>query len=280
MRTLSVDTIAAVVADLAREAAFNLPEPVVNALHEARLRERSVTGQAALDLLLSNAREAASQGLALCQDTGLVTVFLEVGREVCLEGGDLDEVVNRALARVWLKNHLRPSMCHPLTRANTGDNTPAFLHLACAPGDKVRVRLVAKGGGSENMGRLLMLKPGAGVEGIMDEVVRTVDLAGPNPCPPVIVGVGIGGSFDRVGLLAKRASCLRLPGEPNPDPELAALEEKLLARINGLGIGPQGFGGTVTALAVHVAMEPCHIASLPLAVNLQCVAARMKEVVL
>ena len=174
---------------------------------------------------------------------------------------------------------LRKSLCHPLTRANTGDNTPAVIHTEIVPGDRLKLTVVPKGGGSENMSRLFMLKPADGLAGIKERVVLTVQEAGPNPCPPIIVGVGIGGNFERAALLAKK-SLLRELGQANPDPEVAAIERQLLAEVNDLGIGPAGLGGRITAMAVHVLMQPCHIASLPVAVNIQCHASRHKEVVL
>ena len=175
--------------------------------------------------------------------------------------------------------YLRKSLCHPLTRANTGDNTPAVIHTEIVPGDRLKLTVVPKGGGSENMSRLFMLKPADGLAGIKARVVLTVEEAGPNPCPPIIVGVGIGGNFERAALLAKK-SLLRELGQANPDPEVAAIERQLLAEVNDLGIGPAGLGGRITAMAVHVLMQPCHIASLPVAVNIQCHASRHQEVVL
>jgi fumarate hydratase subunit alpha len=215
----------------------------------------------------------------MCQDCGLAIIFAEVGQDVHLVGGDFTAAINEGVRQGYGEGYLRKSLCHPLTRANTGDNTPAVIHTEIVPGDRLKLTVVPKGGGSENMSRMFMLKPAEGLAGIKDRVVLTVREAGPNPCPPIIVGVGIGGTFERAALLAKK-SLVRHLGEPNPDPEVAAIERDLLAEINRLGIGPQGLGGTVTALAVHALMQPCHIASLPVVVNIQCHASRHQEVVL
>jgi len=192
-------------------------------------------------------------------------------------GGGLEEAIQEGVRQGYVEGFLRKSLCHPLTRANTGDNTPAIIHTEIVPGDRLNIMVVPKGGGSENMSRLYMLKPAEGWAGIKERVVETVRDAGPNPCPPIIVGVGIGGNFERAAYLAKK-SLVREIGHPNPDPELAKLERELLVAVNDLGIGPQGLGGRVTALAVHLLMEPCHIASLPVAVNIQCHSTRHKEV--
>ena len=215
----------------------------------------------------------------MCQDCGLAVIFAEVGQDVHLVGGDFGQAINEGIRQGYGEGYLRKSLCHPLTRANTGDNTPAVIHTEIVPGDRLKLTVVPKGGGSENMSRLYMLKPADGLAGIKEKVVLTVAEAGPNPCPPIIVGVGIGGTFERAALLAKK-SLLRELGQANPDPEVAAIEGQLLQEVNDLGIGPQGLGGRVTAMAVHVLMEPCHIASLPVAVNIQCHASRHKEVVL
>lgn len=215
----------------------------------------------------------------MCQDCGLAVVFAEVGQEVHLAGGDFEAAVQEGIRQGYGEGYLRKSLCHPLTRANTGDNTPGVIHTEIVPGDRLKLTVVPKGGGSENMSRLYMLKPAEGLAGIKEKVVATVEEAGPNPCPPIIVGVGIGGTFERAALLAKK-SLLRELGQGHPDPEVADLERQLLKEVNQLGIGPQGLGGRITALAVHVLMQPCHIASLPVAVNLQCHASRHKEVVL
>lgn len=215
----------------------------------------------------------------MCQDCGLGVVFLELGQDVHLVGGDLETAIQEGVRQGYGEGFLRKSLCHPLTRANTGDNTPAIIHAEIVPGDRLKITVVPKGGGSENMSRIHMLKPAQGWAGIKERVVATVREAGANPCPPIIVGVGLGGNFERAAYLAKK-SLLRDLGEPNPDPELAKLEQELLAAVNDLGIGPAGLGGRITALAVHLLMQPCHIASLPVAVNIQCHSTRHKQVVL
>jgi len=229
--------------------------------------------------LLENARIAKEERIPMCQDCGLAVVFAEIGQDVHLVGGDFYQAVNAGIRQGYGEGHLRKSLCHPLTRANTGDNTPAVIHTEIVPGDRLKLTVVPKGGGSENMSRLFMLKPADGLAGIRAKVVLTVEEAGLNPCPPIIVGVGIGGNFERAALLAKK-SLLRELGQANPDPEVAAIERQLLAEVNDLGIGPQGLGGRITAMAVHVLMQPCHIASLPVAVNIQCHASRHQEVLL
>jgi fumarate hydratase subunit alpha len=241
--------------------------------------EESPSGREVFRQLLENARIAASERVPMCQDCGLAVVFVELGQDVHVTGGDFQQAIQEGVRQGYGEGYLRKSLCHPLTRANTGDNTPAVIHTEIVPGDHLKITVVPKGGGSENMSRVFMLKPAEGLAGIIDRVLTTVREAGPNPCPPIIVGVGIGGTFERAGILAKKA-LLRHVGSVNPDPELAALEQRLLQGVNDLGIGPQGLGGRITALAVHVVMQPCHIASLPVAVNIQCHAARHKEVIL
>ena len=216
----------------------------------------------------------------MCQDTGLAVVFLDVGQDVHLSGGNLADAVNEGVRRGYKEGYLRKSsLDHPLRRKNTGDNTPAIIHTRIVPGDKVRVTVAPKGGGSENMSRIKMMPPSDGKKGVVDFVVETVREAGSNPCPPIIVGVGLGGTFEYAAVLSKRA-LLRELGKPADDADNAALEKELLARINKLGIGPQGYGGRYTALAVHVESANCHLASLPVAVNIQCHAARHKETVI
>jgi fumarate hydratase subunit alpha len=206
-------------------------------------------------------------------------VFLELGQDVHIAHGDLSEAVQEGVRQGYEEGYLRKSVCHPFTRRNTGDNTPAIIHVKIVPGDKVRLILAGKGGGSENMSRVMMLKPSDGKDGIIDYVVNRVKESGPNPCPPIIVGVGIGGTFERSALLAKEA-LLRQLGEPNLDPELAEMELVILERINKLGIGPAGLGGRTTSLGVSIEMQPCHIASLPVAVNINCHAHRHKELII
>lgn len=281
MRELPASVVTETVARLCMEANYDLGADVVAALEDALRREESETGRVVLQQILENARIARETQMAMCQDTGLAVVFLELGQDLHIVGGDLYEAIHEGVRRGYREGYLRKSSVRqPFSaRVNTGDNTPAIIHTQIVPGEQLRITVAPKGGGSENMSRLAMLTPAAGRQGVIDFVVRTVDEAGANPCPPIVVGVGIGGTFERVAFLAKHA-LLREIGTRNPDPELDELEQELLERINRLGIGPQGFGGRVTALAVHVEAEPCHIASLPVAVNLQCHAARHKEAVL
>lgn len=279
MRQIQAEEITRAVKDLCIEANYRLGEDVLEAIRRARREEESGPARAVLAELEENAAIAAQGVFPLCQDTGFAVLFLELGQEVAVVGGGLEEALQEGVRQGYRDGYLRKSICDPFTRKNTGDNTPAVVHVEIVPGDRLRIRMAPKGGGSENMSRLAMLTPAAGRKGVVDFVVKTVDEAGANPCPPIIVGVGIGGTFERVAYLAKHA-LLRELGTVNPDPELDELERELLERINRLGIGPQGFGGRVTALAVHVEAEPCHIASLPVAVNIQCHAARHKEATL
>jgi fumarate hydratase subunit alpha len=276
MREVAVDNITKLVRDLFIDANLNLGEDVKAALQQALDREESAIGKEVLTELIENARIAKAEGMPMCQDTGLPVVFIELGQEVHLTGGDLSKAINAGIRQGAQDGLLRPSLCHCLTRQNTGDNTPAVIHLDIVPGDRVRIIVLPKGGGSENMSGVRMLAPAAGLAGIKDFVVQHVKESGANPCPPIIVGVGIGGSFDQAAIIAKKA-LLRPVGSTNADPELAGIEVDLLARINDLGIGPSGYGGRMTALAVHVDMIPCHIASLPVAINIQCHAHRHKE---
>ncbi|MBM4273047.1 MAG: fumarate hydratase [Deltaproteobacteria bacterium] len=279
MREIEVSSITQAVKDAAIAANYEAGEDLLAALRRGMKEEESPAGKEIFRQLLENAQIAATERIPMCQDCGLAVVFVEMGQEVHLVGGSLEEAIQEGVRQGYGEGFLRKSLCHPLTRANTGDNTPAIIHTEIVPGDRLKIMVVPKGGGSENMSRLYMLKPAEGWAGIKDRVVATVREAGPNPCPPIIVGVGIGGNFERSAYLAKKA-LVREIGEPNPDPELAGLERELLAAVNDLGIGPQGLGGRITALAVHLLMQPCHIASLPVAVNIQCHSTRHKEVVL
>lgn len=279
VREINAREITEAVKRLCVEANEQLGADVLQCFQEALNKETSPVGKEILDQLLENARLAREEHVPICQDTGLAVIFLEVGQEVHLVGGDLKDSVNQGVREGYGEGYLRKSSCHPFTRANTGDNTPAVIYIDIVPGDRVKVLVVPKGGGSENMSRLFMLPPSAGLAGIKERVLETVKEAGPNPCPPTIIGVGIGGTFEQAALQAKK-SLLRPLGTPNPDPELDGLEQELLASINKLGIGPQGLGGRTTSLAVHVRLLPCHIASLPVAVNVQCHASRHKEAVI
>ena len=279
VREINTREITDAVKRLSIEANEQLGEDVLQCFHKALQNESSPVGKEILGQLIENARLAREEHVPICQDTGLAVIFLEVGQEVHLVGGDLKEAVNQGVREGYGEGYLRKSSCHPFTRANTGDNTPAVIYIDIVPGDQVKVMVVPKGGGSENMSRLFMLPPSAGLAGIKERVLETVKEAGPNPCPPTIIGVGIGGTFEQAALQAKK-SLLRPLGTPNPDPELDGLEKELLAAINKLGIGPQGLGGRTTSLGVHVRLLPCHIASLPVAVNVQCHASRHKEAVI
>jgi fumarate hydratase subunit alpha len=281
LREISAEKVRDEVQRLCMEANFYLPGDVYNALEQASRTEESPIGKQTLEQILDNARLARDEQIAICQDCGATVIYLEVGQDLHVKGGDLYEAVNEGVRRGYDKGYLRKSMVkQPFsTRVNTKDNTPAIIHTDIVPGDKLKITIVPKGGGSENMSRLFMLTPSKGRQGIIDSVIKAVEEAGSNPCPPIIVGVGIGGTAEKTLELAKR-SLLRKIGEHNPDAEVADLEKELLARINNLGIGPQGYGGRVTALAVNIEVFPAHIASMPLAVNLQCHAARHKEAVL
>lgn len=277
MRLVPADTVRQRVTELILAVSRELPPDVARALAAAHARESSPRGREILRQLQENAACAAATGLPLCQDTGNAVFFVTHGEDVRLTGGSLRETLTRATADAYRMGYLRNSMCHPLTRANTGDNTPIVLHLDLVPGDELTVRFLPKGGGAENMSRCAMFAPAKGREGVKDFVRRVVAEAGPNPCPPIIVGVGVGGTFDLAPALAKEA-LLRPLGSPNPDDDAALLEQELLTEISALGIGPGGLGGDCGCLAVHVRLHPCHIASLPVAVNIQCNAARHGEV--
>ena len=281
MREIGYQEIVDTVARLSMEANYYLGEDLLATLRQAKEEEESPLGREVLDQILENAQVAAEERMPLCQDTGMTVVYLELGQEVHLEGGDLTEAINEGVRRGYEKGYLRKSVAeNPFSaRINTKDNTPAVIHTEVVPGDKLKITVLPKGGGSENMSYLKMLSPAAGRQGVIDFVVESVDKSGANPCPPTIVGVGIGGTADKAMDLAKR-SLLREVGAAHPDPEVAELERDILEAVNRLGIGPMGFGGRVTALAVHVETFPCHIASLPVAVNLQCHSARHKSAVL
>ena len=279
MREIDIGRIEDAVYALCRSACCEIGEDVLTLLEQGLARERSPFGREILRQLIENDRLACARHMPICQDTGMAVVFMDVGQDVHLSGGGLTQAVDRAVRRAYRDGCFRNSVLDPLTRKNTGDNTPAVLYTRIVPGEQVEIAVAPKGFGSENMSRLGMLTPSQGLEGVLDFVVETVRLAGANPCPPVVVGVGIGSTAEGCMLLAKR-QLLRDAGAPSPDPELAQIERELLERINRLGIGPQGLGGDVTALAVHVAKAPTHLAGLPVAVNMQCHAARHKRAVL
>ncbi len=281
IRHLDAAQISAAVTQLSLQAARHLPADVGQALSTAGAQETAPLARHLLQQCQDNARIAAKTGLPLCQDTGLDVVFVELGQDLHIDGGSLTQAIAEGLRQGNTTGHLRASMvADPLfERRNTGDNSPATIHLELVPGDHLRLILAPKGGGSENMSALHMLTPAAGRAGVMEAVVATVAAAGGNPCPPTIVGVGLGGSAEQALLAAKKA-LLRPLGQTHQQPEYASLESELLHRINALGIGPQGLGGATTALAVHIIAQPCHIASLPVGICLQCHVARHAEVVL
>lgn len=273
MREIKAAAVTEAVAALCIEANAHLPADVEAALAAARAAEPWPLAKHTLGLLEKNLQMADQCALPICQDTGIAVVFAEVGQEVHIDG-DFEAAVNEGVRRGYGEGYLRKSIVgDPLRRVNTGDNTPAALHLRLVPGGKLKLTVAPKGFGSENMSRLAMLRPADGVEGVERFVLETVRLAGPNPCPPMVLGVGIGGSFDGVALLAKQA-LLRPLDRPNPDEYYAALEKKLLAAVNELGIGPQGFGGKTTALGLAIEAAPTHVAGLPVAVNVSCHATR------
>jgi len=280
MRRINAKRITATVKKLFIEANKALGEDMVSALHGALQQEESPIGNQVLEKIIQNADIACRTAMPICQDTGLAVLFIEVGQDVRIVGGDLRAALEEGVRQAYEDGYLRKSLCDPLTRTNTGDNTPAVIHMDIVPGDQVRIIAMPKGGGSENCSAAKMLIPAAGIEGIKEFVLETVENAGANPCPPIIVGVGIGGSLEQACILAKKA-LLRSVGKTNPsDDRLAQMEKELYTRINELGIGPAGLGGKMTTLAVHAEMMPCHIASLPVAVNIQCHVARYKETTL
>jgi fumarate hydratase subunit alpha len=281
VKEIHTDQITEAVTRLCIESNFYLGEDVLAALRSSRDREVSPTGQEVLDQLLENAQIARDEQMPLCQDCGLTVVFLELGQNVQIVGGDLNEAISQGVRQGYQDGYLRKSMvAQPFSaRINTRDNTPPVIHTTIVPGDELKIIVAPKGGGSENMSQLAMLKPADGRQGVIDFVVESVRRAGANPCPPIIVGVGVGGSAEKTMWLAKHA-LLREVGQPSDDPEIAQMEAEILERVNKIGIGPQGLGGLTTALAVHVETFPCHIASLPAAVNIQCHSARHKEAIL
>lgn len=279
MRTIPAQEIIDAVAGLCMDANRYIPEDVRNAFEKARAEETSDVAKEIYRQLLENADLAAETGLPLCQDTGLAVFIVEMGNDVHVEDMPLSEAINEGVRKGYQEGYLRKSACDPMTRANTGDNTPSIIHTFTVPGDKLKISFMAKGGGSENMSRVTMLAPAQGWEGIKKFVLQRVAEAGPNPCPPIILGIGVGGTFDYAPILAKKALMRKLD-DTHPDPDVAAKEAELLGLVNELGIGPMGLGGSTSCLAVKISMEPCHLASLPLAVNVQCHSARHKEVTL
>jgi fumarate hydratase subunit alpha len=281
VREIHTDQITETVARLCIESNYFLGQDVLAALRRYQEAEVSPVGREVLDQILENAEIARREQMPLCQDCGLTVIFLELGQDVHITGSDLNEAIAQGVREGYQNGYLRKSMVdRPFSaRINTKDNTPPVIHTTVVPGNHLKIIVAPKGGGSENMSQLAMLKPADGREGVVQFVVEAVRKAGANPCPPIIVGVGVGGSAEKAVWLAKH-SLLREVAQPSPDPEIAELEADILERVNRIGIGPQGFGGLTTALAVHVETFPCHIASMPVAVNIQCHSARHKEAVL
>ncbi|MEA4991687.1 L(+)-tartrate dehydratase subunit alpha [bioreactor metagenome] len=281
MKEINVEDIARTVADLAVRACCRLPQDMVDGMRRAHEAEPSPVGKNILEQLLENASIAASDGIPICQDTGLAVIFADVGQDVHIVGGAFEDAVNEGVRRGYVDGYLRKScVAEPLfDRKNTRDNTPAVIHTRLVPGDSLRLRLAPKGAGSENKSVVKMLVPADGIEGVRKVVLDAVLAAGPNSCPPMVVGVGLGGTMEMAAICAKRAAARDLESR-NHDPRYAAFEEELLELINKTGIGPQGLGGLTTALKVHVEWAPTHIASLPVAVNINCHAARHAEVTL
>ncbi|MDE5833711.1 MAG: fumarate hydratase [Desulfovibrio sp.] len=279
MREIAADDIRDAVAKMAVQACCVLPEAMKEKLREAEKNEPSPTGREILGRLLENAEIAESDMVPICQDTGLAVVFADVGQDARIIGGDFEQAINAGISEGYTKGYLRKScVAEPLfERANTKDNTPAIIHTRIVPGDKIKLRLAPKGAGSENKSVLKMLVPADGLEGVKKVVMDAIKAAGPNSCPPMVVGIGIGGNMERACLLAKIAAA-RDVGTRNSDPRYAALEDEFLEMINKSGIGPQGLGGEATAVAAHVEWAPTHIASLPVAVNINCHAARHAEI--
>ena len=280
MREIEAAKITDTVKRLCIQANVILPEDVKNCIIKRKSEENWAPAREILDRIEENFELAAAENVPICQDTGVACVFLEIGQEVHIAGGDITQAVNEGVRQGYAEGYLRKSVVRdPLDRVNTGDNTPAMIYYDIVPGDKIKITVAPKGFGSENMSQIKMLRPSDGIEGVKAFVLKVVEEAGPNPCPPIIVGVGIGGTFDKAALLAKKA-LLRETGTPSADPLYAKLEEELLEKINALGIGPQGFGGKTTALAVAVEHYPTHIAGLPVAVNINCHVARHKTEVI
>ena len=280
MRRINVKRITKTVKKLFIEANTVLGEDIIGALKTARSLEESATGKQVLEKIIENAGIACRRKMPICQDTGLAVLFVEIGQDVHIVGGDLRQAIEEGVRQAYADGFLRKSVCDPLTRKNTGDNTPAIIHIDIVEGDRLKIIAMPKGGGSENVSAAKMLTPAVGIDGIKKFVLETVDRAGANPCPPIMVGIGIGGSLEQACILAKKA-LLRPVGLPNyKDERLAQMENDLYQSINKSGIGPGGLGGRITTLAVNVEMMPCHIASLPVAVNIQCHVARHKETTL
>ena len=280
MREINVQQITDVVERLCIEANTHLPGDVKGALCQCRAAEDWDIAKGVLDKIITNYEIADAENVPICQDTGMACVFLEIGQDVHLVGGNLAEAVDEGVRRGYTNGYLRKSVvADPVRRGNTGDNTPAMLYTEIVPGEEIKVTVGPKGFGSENMSQIRMFKPSAGLQGIKDFIIEAVETAGPNPCPPIVVGVGIGGTFDKAALLAKKA-LMRPIDSSNPDPFYADLEKEMLEKINKLGIGPQGFGGKTTAIGLNIETLPTHIAGMPCAININCHVTRHKTEVI
>jgi len=280
VRDIHVSTITDTVKKLCMEANWNLGSEMLRAFDRALTTERSDAGKQVLQILKQNAEMAKTKKIAYCQDTGVAICFVELGQDVHVTGGGLYDAINAGVSQGYKEGYLRASMVKsPFDRVNTGDNTPAVIHVDVVPGAELKLAIMAKGGGCENRSKYVMLTPAAGVEGVKDFIIDCVKMAGPDACPPLILGVGIGGTFEKAALNSKKA-LFREIGSPNADPEIDKLEKELLDRANRLGIGPQGYGGDTTSFGIHIITYPCHITSLPVAVTIECHAHRHKEATL
>lgn len=277
MKTVAYETIVNEVARLCMEGNYFLGQDVMDAFKKGLENEVSPTGKDILKQLIENAEIAANEQVPMCQDCGVGVVFVEIGQDVKIEGGYLYDAITDGVIKGYADGYLRKSMCDPFTRKNTGNNAPAIIHTEIVPGNDLKITVAPKGGGSENMSAIAMMPPSAGIDGVKKFIIERVRQAGPNPCPPIVVGVGIGGNFEKSAILAKKA-LLREFGVPSEIPEVAELEKELFEKLNKLGIGPAGLGGRTTVLNVAIEYHPCHIASFPVAVNINCHAARHKSV--
>lgn len=276
MRTIYINEIIKVVKEMCINANINLGQDVINSIKENKEKEESKIGRDILDILIKNSEIAKENNMPICQDTGMAVFFVEIGQEVIISGGKITDAINEGVRQGYKEGYLRKSVVDPILRKNTNDNTPAIIHYDIVEGDKIKIKFAPKGFGSENMSRSKMLKPSDGINGIKDFVVETVSIAGPNPCPPIVVGIGIGGTIDKAAQIAKKA-LFRPIGSHNGHEYIRELEINLLKEINKLGIGPQGFGGNTTALSVNIETFPTHIAGLPVVVNINCHASRHEE---
>jgi fumarate hydratase subunit alpha len=280
MRDIHVSAITDTIKKLCMEANWNLGSEMLRAFDRALTTERSTAGKQVLQILKQNAEMAKTKRIAYCQDTGVAICFVELGQDVHVTGGALYDAINAGVSQGYKEGYLRASMVKdPFDRVNTGDNTPAVIHVDVVPGSELKLAIMAKGGGCENRSKYVMLTPAAGIEGVKDFIIDCVKMAGPDACPPLILGVGIGGTFEKAALNSKKA-LFREIGSPNADPEIDKLEKELLDRANRLGIGPQGYGGDTTSFGIHIITYPCHITSLPVAVTIECHAHRHKEATL